>query len=127
MEPIPLLTLASRKSAWLAARQATVADNIANMNTPGYRQKDLNPFSDVLAQTSLQMASTDAGHLPGTDAGASNPATSDEDGGFEVTESGNTVGMETQLDKAGDISRDYALTTNIVRSFHALLMASLKE
>ena len=126
MEPIPLLSLASRKSAWLATRQTTVADNIANMNTPGYRQKDVAPFSEVMAQTHLQMASTDAGHLPIAEAGTINPTASDEDAGFEVTESGNNVGLEAQLGKAGDVSRDYALTTNIVRSFHNLLMASLR-
>ena len=127
MEPIPLLSLASRKSAWLAVRQTTVADNIANMNTPGYKQKDVAPFSDVMAQATLQMASTDAGHLPVTDADAIEPTKTDEDGGFEVTESGNTVGLEGQLSKAGEVARDYALTTNIMRSFHNLLMASLKE
>ena len=46
---------------------------------------------------------------------------------FDVTESGNTVGLEQQMIKSGEINRDYALTTNIVRSFHAMLMASLKE
>ena len=28
--------------------------------------------------------------------------------------------------KAGDINREFSLTTNVTRSFHALLMASLK-
>ena len=127
MEPIHLLGVASRKVAWLAARQATVAANIANMNTPGYRQKDLVPFADVMSHTRLTLASTDAGHLPVEDSGDTGATTSDEDGGFEVTENGNTVGLETQMGKAGEISRDYALTTNIVKSFHAMLMASLKE
>ncbi len=127
MEPIYLLSLASRKSAWLATRQTTVADNIANINTPGFQQKDLTPFADMMARTRLEMASTDAGHLPIGDAGGVDTSIKDEDGGFEVTESGNTVGLETQLSRAGEISRDYAMTTGIVKSFHAMLMASLKE
>jgi flagellar basal-body rod protein FlgB len=127
MEPIYLLGLASRKSAWLSVRQSAVAENVANMNTPGYQQKDVKPFADVLAQTHLQMASTDAGHLPVADTAGVDGTTSDDDGGFEVTESGNTVGIETQMGKAGEIQRDYALTTNIVRSFHNMLMASLKS
>ena len=127
MEPIYLVDLASRKTAWLAARQATVAENIANLNTPGYQQKDVAPFADVLAHTHLDMAATDTGHLPVTDAAGTDGSVKDEDGGFEVTESGNTVGLETQMTKANAISRDYAMTTNIVRSFHAMLMASLKE
>ena len=126
MEPIYLLDLASRKTAWLAARQAAVAENVSNMNTPGYRQKDLAPFTEVLAQTHLAIASTDTAHLTVGGADDAEPTAKDEDGGFEVTESGNTVGLETQLGKANEISRDYALTTNIVKSFHDMLMASLK-
>ena len=37
MEPIQLFDLAARKSAWLAARQATLAGTVANANTPGFR------------------------------------------------------------------------------------------
>lgn len=128
MEPIDLLSLASRKTAWLAARQETVAANIANTNTPGYMAKDIVSFADVLSRTQLQLAATDSSHLSLANGGETSGAiTSDQDGGFEVTESGNTVGLESQMVKAGEINRDYALTTNIVKSFHAMLMASLKE
>ena len=92
MQPIFLLDLAQRKSAWLAARQAVVAGNVANANTPGYRPKDVTPFDEALAQTQLTLASTSPGHL----------------------------------EPAGAINRDYALTTDLLKSFHAMLMASLK-
>lgn len=130
MEMIPLYALAARKSAWLAARQAVVAENVANANTPGYLAKDVKPFGDVLAQTSLEVASTNSGHLS---LNGADPA-SDLDGvgfkddanQFDVSETGNTVGVETEMMKAGEVNRDYALTTNIMKSFHAMLMASLK-
>ena len=128
MDPVFLTDLASRKSAYLAAREATLAGNIANQNTPGYRAKDLVPFTDVLAQTELRLASTDAGHLPAQDgAGSVAFRNTEQDGGFEVTETGNSVGVEQQMMKTGEINREYALTTNIVKSFHAMLMASLRE
>ena len=128
MDTVGLFSLASRKTAWLAARQATVATNIANANMPGYQAKDVASFNDVLAKTRLDIASTDAGHLQleGTASGGGAVAEVTEDP-FDVTESGNTVGLEQQMIKGGEINRDYALTTNIVRSFHAMLMASLKE
>ncbi len=128
MDPINLFSLASRKSAWLAARQATVAANIANVSTPGYQAKDLASFNDVLAKTRLDLVSTDARHLPVGGVGVSDGAvTQASDDLTEVTESGNTVGLEQEMIKAGDINRDYALTTNVLKSFHAMLMASLKE
>lgn len=127
MEPIFLLDIASRKSAWLAARQAVVAGNVANANTPGYRPKDVTPFQDVLAHTQLQMVSTNASDIETPDAGgyAAVDAPQEVDKS-ELAENGNGVAVEDEMSKAGNISRDYALTTNIVRSFHSMLMASLK-
>ena len=128
MDSIFLLDLASRKTAYLAARQATLAGNVANVNTPGFKAKDLVKFTDVLSQTQLQLASTDPNHLPVASIGAAGGAGEiEQDGGFEVTESGNSVGTEQQMMKTGEVNREYALTTNIVKSFHAMLMASLKE
>ena len=128
MEPIFLTDLASRKSAYLAARQAVLASNVANTNTPGFKAKDLVPFSDVMSHTQLQIASTDAGHLPVSSVGESAGfGEKEQDGGFDVTETGNSVGIEQQMMKTGEINREYALTTNIVKSFHAMLMASLRE
>lgn len=127
MEPIFLLDLASRKTAWLAARQATVAQNIANANTPGYKAKDVAAFSDVMAQTRLDMVATNAGHLSfggAGEVGATGQREQAED--FDVTESGNSVGLEQEMAKAGAVNREYALTTNLVKSFHSMLMAALK-
>lgn len=128
MQPIFLLDLAQRKSAWLAARQAVVAGNVANANTPGYRAKDVAAFDDVLARTQLELSSTSGAHLTlaGTGGGAG-VGTSEEANSFDVSETGNSVGVEGEMIKAGEVNRDYALTTNIVRTFHAMLMASLKE
>lgn len=126
MEPIYLLSLASRKSEWLAARQATVAANISNVNTPGYRAKDLAAFSEVLNKTQMTLASTSAGHITPTDldnAGETKNAT----GNWEITESGNSVGIEEELMKSSSVNADYELTTNIVKSFHAMLMSVVKE
>ena len=128
MEPIYLMGLASRKTAWLAAREAAVAGNVANANTPGYRPKDVAPFKDVLAQTQLTLASTSGNHLEagGVDGFQITTAAQESDN-FDVAESGNAVEVEGEMTKSGEINREYALTTNIVKSFHALLMSSLKE
>ncbi len=53
MEPIYLFDLASSQPRWLAIRQATVAQNIANANTPGYMAKEVAPFGDIYEQTQL--------------------------------------------------------------------------
>lgn len=127
MEPVFLNHLASRKEAWLAARQATVAANIANQNTPGYQAMDVAPFQDVLAKTKLDMSTTNAGHLSLTGAGeAGAPTATQKADDFDVTASGNTVGLEAEMAKGGEINREFSLTTGVVKSFHNMLMAALK-
>ena len=50
----------------------------------------------------------------------------EEQNPWEVTDSGNSVALEQELIKAGDVNRAYALNTGIVRSFHAMLMSAAK-
>ncbi len=126
MEPIYLLSLASRKSSWLAARQTTVASNIANANTPGYKAKDLAAFSEVLNKTQLNLVSTNSAHLAPNGPGPLDQA-KDATGAWDVTETGNSVGLEEELLKAGQVNGEYSLTTNIVKSFHSMLMSVVKE
>lgn len=126
MDPIRLFDLASQQSRWLAARQATLAENIANANTPGYRAKDVQPFAEVLNQTQLQMAATRGGHL-GADTTNPKGAVTKKEIEWEVTESGNSVSLEQELMKAGDVNRAYSLNVGIVKAFHGMLMSSVKE
>ena len=74
------------------------------------------------------MSATSGAHLTlaGT-GGAGGGGTSEEVNAFDVSETGNSVGVEGEMLKAGEVNRDYAMTTNIVKTFHAMLMASLKE
>ena len=48
MDQIYLFGLSSRRAEWLASRQAVVAENIANVSTPGYKAKDID-FQAALA------------------------------------------------------------------------------
>ena len=45
-----IFSLAERRMVWLDRRQATLAQNVANANTPGFRARDSAPFADALAQ-----------------------------------------------------------------------------
>jgi flagellar basal-body rod protein FlgB len=126
VEPIHLFDLAAKQASWLSRNQATIAGNVSNANTPGYRAQAVQPFAEVLDQTQLSMATTDPAHL---DLGlADQPAikVSDETS-WETSDSGNTVSLENEMIKAGDVQRDYSLNTNIVKAFHAMLMQSVKS
>ncbi len=125
MDPIHLFDLAGKQARWLSTDQSVVASNVANASTPGYRAQSLQPFSEVLDKTGLQLASTSPSHLA-LDPMQAQAAAIKEENPWEVTESGNSVSLEQELIKAGDVNRAYSLNTGIVRSFHAMLMSAAK-
>ncbi|MGZ8996386.1 MAG: flagellar basal body rod protein FlgB, partial [Rhodospirillales bacterium] len=54
---------------WLGQRQEVLARNIANSDTPGYRPRDLRPFtfSGLVGEPrqAVSMTATSSGHLSG--------------------------------------------------------------
>ena len=125
MESVNLFALATQQSRWLAVRQSAVAGNVANVNTPGYVAVDVEPFEKVLDNTGVKMAATQAGHLTGqtTESGF---AVREEARDPSLLPSGNSVVLENELLKAGEISRQFELNTAIVKAFHRMLMLTSK-
>jgi flagellar basal-body rod protein FlgB len=125
MEPVYLFNLIDRQKSWLSTRQSLVAQNIANMNTPGYKAMDALPFARVMERSALEMAGASPMHMrpaPGeTMAAATQPAE-----GWETTYSGNTVSPEQEMIKAGEIRGAFTLDTNIQRSFHSMWMSTVR-
>lgn len=123
--PVYLLDLASRQAQWLSARQTTISGNIANANTPGYRAKDIEPFVDVLDKTKLTMVATSNGHI-GFDASRPEAMKIRKADTWDTVYSRNSVSLEQELIKAGEIDRQHSLNTSIVKSFHRMLMSSVR-
>ena len=126
MEPVNLFHVATQQSRWLAVRQSAVAGNVANVNTPGYVAVDVEPFEKVLGNSGVTMAATQAGHLSGraTEAGF---AIREEEHNPSLLPSGNSVVLENELLKAGEIGRQFELNTAIVKAFHRMLMLTSKS
>ncbi len=123
MSDLYLLNLASRHANWLSARGTVVAANIANVNTPGYRARDVRPFAESMNMAGLSLAGADAAHMRGGLESRIAAATR-EIGKTGATLSGNSVGLEEQLMNVGDVSRAYSLNVNIRRVFHQMLLSS---
>ena len=125
MSDLYLFGLSSTRADWLSQRQAVVAENVANANTPGYRAKDVSAFSTVLESTKLDLAASSANHLVAS-AGREFGVDSARQTPWDVTHSGNSVSLEQEMLKAGEISRDYALDTSIAKAFHRMYLSTLK-
>lgn len=121
-----LFDLASQHARYLATRQATIAGNVANANTPGYKARDVVPFAQVLARTGLEMSSTSGAHLE-TQGNRIPVREGASTGNWEVLESSSAVSLEQEMLKAGTVSREHNLDTAVVKSFHRMLMAAVRS
>ncbi|MEJ5021362.1 flagellar basal body rod protein FlgB [Ochrobactrum vermis] len=125
MSTIHLFDLAARQAQWLSVRQATVAGNVANANTPDFRARDVQPFADVLDKTQLTMSATSPRHLEAEADGIAGARLRPDDI-TEQTHSGNTVDVEQEMMKAGEIAREYSLNTSVVKAFHRMMLSVAK-
>jgi flagellar basal-body rod protein FlgB len=123
--PIHLLGIVSSQARWLATRESVIASNVANSNTPGYKGMDVTPFSAVLDKTSVELATTSSKHIASDQNGPSTQRMRKGES-WNVVHSGNSVSVEQELLKAGDVHRDYSLNTAISKSFHRMLLVSVK-
>lgn len=92
-----VISQVERSLRFRTAREAVLAANVANVDTPGYRPNDLR-FDELLGEANARLARTDARHLD-AGAGAGRAA-----GPYSVTEGdggtrpdGNGVDLEQQL------------------------------
>ena len=125
VDQIYLFGLSSRRAEWLASRQAVVAENIANVNTPGYKAKDINAFSEAMESTQLAMANTNGVHMVGG-AGRSVEAGEQNENTWDVVHSGNSVTIEQEMLKSGEVSAQYTLNASIAKAFHRFFLTSVK-
>lgn len=126
MGPVHLFEFASRQAEWLTTRQAVIAGNIAHADTPNFKAKDVVPFERVLEQTQLAMGATHASHLQGGGSAAPEVEVK-RDRAWEVSHSGNSVRLEQELIKTGEVNRDMSLNTSVVRTFHRMLLTSVRS
>lgn len=126
MEPVSLFDLAAKQAQWLAVRQSAVAGNIANANTPGYTANDVEPFEKVLDRAAVSLQATQAGHLGNAATNAGFTIKPQENDGV-VMPSKNSVVLEDQLLKAGEVRRSFELNTAIVKAFHMMMMMAVKS
>lgn len=107
-------------------RQALVAENIANSDTPGFRAKDLADFSDIHAGGAT-------GHIPRATRdthlfGASASTTANP---IEIRKNpvanGNTVSLEEQLLTSVEVKRQHDRALAIYKSSLSILRTSISR
>ena len=118
---VSIFSLARLHSQYISHAQLIASTNIANISTPGFKAthvRDFNNWSNTL-------------HSLNTDQSAvkfdlSQRATRPSFNEQVSTISGNTVSIEAELARAGEIRRMHSMNTSIVRSFHRMFIAGVK-
>lgn len=118
---VNLFELAAKQAEWLSVRQAAVAGNIANVNTPGYHALEVEPFAKVLDGTRVALRATQASHLAGG-AGSEAIAVRERDDAPKLLPSDNSVVLENELLAAGEVRRAFELNTAIVKAFNKMTL-----
>jgi flagellar basal-body rod protein FlgB len=94
----------------LAARQALITSNIANIDTPGYRTVDLN------FQQEFQ-------HL--LDSGGDVPGAPSEVAGLQIKNDGNNVNMDRELRLLAEDSIRFSAVSTLAQSQLALVKSAI--
>lgn len=121
-DSLEIFRLSHAMARHAGARQAVVARNMANADTPGYAARDIVPFAEVL-EAGPGMRATRPGHRGGGAAA----------GGFEVRAerdaardpNGNSVSLETEMLRAVEVQRQHSRALAIYRSGLSVLRAAL--
>jgi flagellar basal-body rod protein FlgB len=128
LNKLPVLAALMRRLDWLGERQRMLANNIANVDTPGFRPQDLAPpdFRTLLAgsQGGLRVAATNAKHLSATASHKANERAT-ERRGDDVSPVGNAVTIEQQLMKVAETQAEHQTVANLYRKHVGFLKMAI--
>ena len=118
----------NKRMGWLTQRQETLAQNIANSDTPGYRPHDLKAqnFGRLLTPSAprQQMRTTSSNHLEALSKPARFRAEKSRET-YEATPSGNAVVVEEQLMKVNETQSGYRLATNLYQKHLSMIKMAI--
>ncbi len=101
-------------------RHSTIAGNIANLDTPGYKPLDLERLPAGSALNAGRMAKTHEGHISGGDSSAG-AAKVVEDANAMQSADGNAVNIEREMAKIDANRVRYSTTSDLVSRRLAML------
>jgi flagellar basal-body rod protein FlgB len=122
-----LFDLLTQKMSYLNQKQAVLAENVANADTPNYKQLDVKAFSfsDALKQANVGMTVTDPRHIvPASMAGVNAQTSISKESDTSIT--GNSVDVEAQMMEVSKTSSDYQTVTALYHKMVGLMNIAIK-
>ncbi|MCB1407134.1 MAG: FlgB family protein [Rhodobacteraceae bacterium] len=113
-QSLDILRMAQSFATHAATRQQAIAQNIANADTPGFRSRDVMPFTDYWQATQGPGGAPDPAALMRPDA---DPVT--------VSPDGNTVSIEFEMMRGVAARQQHEMALGIYSTTRDLLRASI--
>lgn len=107
-----IFAIAGAKARHAAARQAVIAQNVANADTPGYRARDLEPFEKTLSRIGGGNPSAAPRVIEVQGLGAGSP-------------NGNSVSIEDEMMRAGEAVRDHEIASTLYAKALSMMRTAL--
>ena len=134
LDRIDLFRLADARLRYLSDRQAVIARNIANADTPNYAARDLTRFSFDSALTNratadaarpVTLARTSSSHIDLPATGAAGPKSGKPARAYNEDISGNKVSLEEQMVKSADTMNAFSLASSAYAKSIAIMKLSI--
>ena len=112
-----VFAVAEKRLEWTGQRQSVLAQNIANVNTPGYTARDVRPFDQVLAAQAQPSAGGKAVGMsdrPVVDRTATNRSID-----------GNAVVLDEQLEKVAETDTANQMAMNLYKKYQSMFRTAI--
>ena len=121
---LELFQTAGAMARHAGSRQAVVAQNIANADTPNFRALEMPSFAETVeTEPATRMKATRASHLNSED--AAHVTFSPTQSQTEPAPNGNSVSIEDEMLRSVDVSREHSRALAIYRHGMTVLRATL--
>ncbi len=128
---VPILSMLRTKMNWNQERQKVLAENVANSDTPNFRQRDLvaPKFQESGALVSrgvapVVLATTEGTHIGGMSLTGTKFSTESK-GNYEIRPTGNSVNLESEMMSVAANQMDYQAATALYSRSLNLLKTAL--
>ena len=123
-QSLSIFQTASAMAKHAGARQAIVAQNVANADTPNYQARTLPAFSELVDQgTEITVKQSRVGHMINT--GHDIIATQRGHSGTEPAPNGNSVSIEEEMMNSINVTREHNRALAIYRHAMTVLRTTL--
>ena len=120
---LDLFRVSGQMAVHAGMRQANVAVNVANADTPGFEATRIARFSELYRPGSdVRMRTTRASHLT---AGLPSPQARPTRAATEPSPNGNSVSLELEMLESVDASREHSRALAIYRHAMTIVRASI--